>query len=52
MRNKGLIGGIVLGVVLFVLMIMGFLCAEKVPAGYVGIVYSMNGGVSDPVRIV
>lgn len=49
MKNKGFVGGIVLGVFLFVIMIIGFLCAKKVPAGYVGIVYSMNGGVSDTI---
>lgn len=49
MRNKGLIGGIVAGVVVFVLMVTFIACFEKVPAGYVGIVYSMNGGVSDEV---
>lgn len=47
--SKGLIGGIVTGVVLFICLIVGFSCAEKVPAGYIGIQYSMNGGVSDDV---
>lgn len=49
MKNKGLIGGIVTGVVLVIALIVFFSCMEKVPAGYVGIVYSMNGGVSDDV---
>ena len=47
--NKGLIGGVVTGVVLVIALIVFFSCMEKVPAGYVGIVYSMNGGVSDDV---
>lgn len=47
--RKGFIGGIVLAVVIIVCLIIGFSCAKKVPAGYVGIVYSMNGGVSDDV---
>ena len=47
--RKGMIGGIVLGVVIIIALIVGFSCAEKVPAGYVGIVYSMNGGVSDEI---
>lgn len=47
--TKGLIGAIVLGVLIIIGLIIGFSCAEKVPAGYVGIVYSMNGGVSDDV---
>lgn len=49
MKNKGLIGGIVTGVLLVIALIVFFSCMEKVPAGYVGIVYSMNGGVSDDV---
>ena len=47
--NKGVIGAIVLGVVIGIGLIVGFSCAEKVPAGYVGIVYSMNGGISDDI---
>lgn len=47
--RKGSIGGIVLGVLLVICLIVGLSCAEKVPAGYVGIVYSMNGGVSDEI---
>ena len=47
--KKGLIGAIVSGGVLVFLVIIGLLMMEKVPAGYVGIVYSMNGGVSDEV---
>lgn len=44
-----MVGAIVLGVVIIVALIVGFSCAEKVPAGYVGIVYSMNGGISDEI---
>lgn len=47
--SKGKIGAIVSGVVIFVLLVTMLKCMEKVPAGYVGIVYSMNGGVSDEV---
>ena len=47
--KKGYIGGIVLGAILFIALIVVFLCSSKVPAGYVGIVYSMNGGVSDEI---
>lgn len=45
--TKGTIGAIVLGVVILIALGVGFSCAEKVPAGYIGIIYSMNGGVSD-----
>lgn len=44
---KGKIGAIVLGVILFVGLIIGFNCMEKVPAGYVGVVYDMRGGVAE-----
>ena len=47
--NKGVIGAIVIGVVIVIGLIAGFSCAKKVPAGYVGIVYSMNGGISDDI---
>lgn len=46
-RTKGLVGGIVAGIVIIFGLIIFFSCMKKVPAGYVGIVYSMNGGVSD-----
>jgi len=45
--SKGAIGGIVLGIVIVIGLVIGFACAEKVPAGYVGIVYDMHGGVSE-----
>ena len=49
MSNKGMIGAIVTGAVLVVALIVFFACMKKVPAGYVGIIYSMDGGVSDEV---
>lgn len=47
--KKGYIGGIVLAAILVIGLIVCFSCAKKVPAGYIGIQYSMNGGVSDDV---
>lgn len=47
--SKGIIGAIVSGAVLFVGIVILLLMMEKVPAGYVGIVYDMNGGVSEEV---
>lgn len=47
--NKGVIGAIVSGAVLFIGIVILLLMMEKVPAGYVGIVYDMNGGVSEDV---
>jgi len=47
--KKGLIGG---GVVAFVLLIgigCAAACIEKIPNGYCGVQYSMNGGIKDEV---
>lgn len=46
---KGVVGSIVTGVVIVLVIICGFACTERVPAGYVGVVYNMNGGVEDEV---
>ncbi len=49
MDNKGLIGAILSGVALLLILIACVLCLERVPAGYVGVVYNMNGGVDGEV---
>jgi len=46
---KGKIGAILLGVVLLIGLACAVICLEKVPAGYVGVVYNMNGGVDGEV---
>ncbi len=45
--RKGFVGSVIIAVVIIVSIIGCFMCASKVPAGYVGIVYNMNGGVQD-----
>ncbi|WCS68306.1 hypothetical protein Goe21_01960 [Bacillus phage vB_BsuM-Goe21] len=45
-RNK-IIGGIVAGVVLIAGLIISIFMVEKIPNGYVGVVYSPNGGVKE-----
>ena len=45
MSNKGFIGGVTLAIVLIVALFGTLLCVEKIPVGYEGVVYSMNGGV-------
>lgn len=45
--KKQKIGAIVVGITLAAGVIGGFICTEKIPAGYVGVQYSMNGGVQD-----
>ena len=44
---KKMIGSIVTGVVIILIIIGLFICTEKIPAGYVGVVYNMNGGVEN-----
>lgn len=44
---NGKIGAITLAVILVVGFICGIVCIEKIPVGYEGVVYSMNGGVQD-----
>lgn len=50
MNNKtGALGAIVLAVIIIVGLVVGFFCMEKVPAGYVGVVYNMNGGIDGEI---
>ena len=46
---KGQIGAVVLGFIMIVGLILTFMCVEKVPAGYVGVVYNMSGGVDGEI---
>ena len=45
----GKIGAIILGIVMVFCLIACIVCLEKIPAGYVGVVYNMNGGVDGEV---
>lgn len=47
--RKGSVGGIVIGVVIIFTIVMMFLCSVRVPAGYVAVQYSLNGGVKEEV---
>lgn len=47
--RKGLVGGITLAVVMVVAIIALLFCSTRVPAGYVAVQYSMNGGVKDEI---
>ena len=49
MKKNGKIGAIVVGALIFIVIVIFLMCMKKVPAGQVGIIYSMNGGVSDEV---
>ena len=46
---KGMVGAVVSAVAIFGIIVGLFVCTEKIPAGYVGVVYNMNGGVEDEV---
>lgn len=45
----GSIGAIVLVLILLIGLFVIAICTEKIPAGYVGVVYNMNGGVDGEV---
>lgn len=47
--KKGLIGAAALAVLIFGGTVLGLVCTSKIPAGYVGVVYNMNGGVDGEV---
>jgi len=47
--SKGVIGAIVTGLVLVIVFFLGIKSLVKIPAGYVGVCYSVNGGVKDEV---
>jgi len=50
MRSKtGLVGAIVLALLIFGGFFFLLICTEKIPAGYVGVVYNMNGGVDGEI---
>lgn len=44
---KGKAGAVFLGVVIVVVLILLAISAKRVPAGYVGVVYDMNGGIAE-----
>ena len=41
------LGGIATAVIIVLVVIVLFVCTVRIPAGYVGVVYNMNGGISD-----
>ncbi len=49
MRRRGFIGGVALIVIVIIAAVILVLCMTKVPAGYVAVQYSMNGGVKEEV---
>lgn len=47
--NSKFVGSVVIAVILLVGLVLGIMCLEKVPTGYVGVVYNMNGGVDGEI---
>lgn len=47
--KKGKLGAILLAVIIIVVLLCCVRCMEKIPAGYVGVVYNMNGGVDGEI---
>lgn len=47
--KRGLLGGISLALILIVGLFSVITCLTKIPTGYVGVVYNMNGGVDGEV---
>lgn len=47
--NRGKVGAIAIGICIVLALIMLFLCSVRIPAGYVGVQYDLNGGVRDKV---
>lgn len=49
MSDKGFIGAVISGIVIVAVIISSIICLNKIPAGYVGVVYNMNGGVDGEI---
>lgn len=47
--SVGVIGAIIMAVLIFGGLFLGIMCTERIPTGYVGVVYNMNGGVDGEV---
>lgn len=47
MSKIGLVGGIAAAAIVAGGVLGTVLCIERIPTGYVGVVYSMNGGVQE-----
>lgn len=43
--SKSKIGGVIAGVVIIGGLVLGMSCTEKIKPGYVGVIYSIGGGI-------
>jgi len=46
-RSNGSVGGAIIAIVLIVCLVCVVFCIERIPVGYNGVQYSMNGGVKN-----
>ena len=46
-RKAKIAGGIFTGIALIITLIVVINCMERIPVGYAGVIYSMNGAVKD-----
>lgn len=49
MSKKGIAGAIIFALALIVGLVCVIICIERIPAGYVGVVYNMDGGVDGEI---
>ena len=47
--KRGLIGGTTFLAILIAVVVLGSMCIERIPNGYCGVQYSMNGGIKDEI---
>lgn len=47
--NKGFVGAVILAILIVVALILVGMCTERIPTGYVGVVYNMSGGVDGEI---
>ena len=47
MKKRGLVGGVLTGVIMLCIIASLVMCIVKIPVGYEGVVYSMAGGVEE-----
>ncbi len=46
-NNRKIIGGVIVGIAIALIVVIGAFFIERIPNGYVGVVYSPNGGVQE-----
>ena len=48
-RRNMIVGSVFTGIIIFAALIFLYMCLEKIKPGYIGVVYSVNGGVTGKV---